>query len=58
MFPLNVRYQVSHPYRTTGKLIVLNIPIFKFSTATEKTEGSGPNGVIVSIEEVIFGENN
>jgi hypothetical protein len=27
---LNVRDQVSHPYRTTGKIIVLYILIFKF----------------------------
>jgi hypothetical protein len=27
---LNIRDQVSHPYRTTGKIIVLYIPIFMF----------------------------
>jgi hypothetical protein len=27
---LNVRYQVSHPYKTTGKIIVLYILIFTF----------------------------
>jgi hypothetical protein len=27
---LNVRDQVSHPYRSTGKIIVLYIPIFTF----------------------------
>jgi hypothetical protein len=27
---LNIRDQVSHPYRTTGKMIVLYILIFKF----------------------------
>jgi hypothetical protein len=27
---LNVRDQVSHPYRTTGKIIVLYILIFTF----------------------------
>jgi hypothetical protein len=27
---LNVREQVSHPYRTTGKIIVLHILIFMF----------------------------
>jgi hypothetical protein len=27
---LNVRDQVSHPYRSTGKFIVLYILIFKF----------------------------
>jgi hypothetical protein len=41
---LNVRDQASHPYRTTGKIIVLHMLIIKLSTATEKTEGSGPNG--------------
>jgi hypothetical protein len=40
---LNVRDQVSHPYRTTGKIIVLYILTFKFLTADEKTEASGPN---------------
>jgi hypothetical protein len=41
---LNVRDQVSHPYRTTGKITVLNIQIFKSSAADEKTGGSGLNG--------------
>jgi hypothetical protein len=27
---LNVRYHVSHPYRTTGKIILLYIQIFMF----------------------------
>jgi hypothetical protein len=27
---LNIRDQGSHPYRTTGKIIVFYIPIFKF----------------------------
>jgi hypothetical protein len=30
IFSLNVRDQVSHPYRTTGKIIVLYILIFMF----------------------------
>jgi hypothetical protein len=38
---LNVRDQVSQPYRTTGKIIVLYILNLRFSTADEKTEGSG-----------------
>jgi hypothetical protein len=41
---LSVRYQISHPYRTTGKSTVLNILIFKFLRADEKTEGSALNG--------------
>jgi len=28
--PVNVSYQVSRPYKTTGKIIVLCILIFKF----------------------------
>jgi hypothetical protein len=41
----NVRDQVSHPYRTTGKIIVFYILVFKFFvTGDTKTEGSGPNG--------------
>jgi hypothetical protein len=30
-FSLNARDQVSHPYRTTGKIIILHILIFMFS---------------------------
>jgi hypothetical protein len=30
VFSLNVRDQVSHPYRTKGKIIVLYILIFMF----------------------------
>jgi hypothetical protein len=41
---LNVKDQVSHPYRTTGKIILLYILILTFSTADKKTEGSGKNG--------------
>jgi hypothetical protein len=31
---LNVRDQVSHPYRTTGKIIALRVPIFTFFQKT------------------------
>jgi hypothetical protein len=41
---LNVRDQVSYPYRTTSRIIVLYILISTFSIAGEKTECSGPNG--------------
>jgi hypothetical protein len=41
---LNVRDQVSQPYRTTGKIIVLYILICMFLTADWKTKGSGLNG--------------
>jgi hypothetical protein len=43
---LNVRDLVSHTYRTTGKIIYspLCSIIFNFSTAEDKTEGSGLNG--------------
>jgi hypothetical protein len=41
---LNVRDQVSHSYRTTGKIIVLYIIIFTFSDSRRKIEGSELNG--------------
>jgi hypothetical protein len=41
---LHVRDQVSHPYVTTGKIIILCILIFTFLTADENTDGSGLNG--------------
>jgi hypothetical protein len=41
-FYLNVRDQVSHPYKTTGNTIVLYILILTFWDR-EKTEGSGLN---------------
>jgi hypothetical protein len=36
--------QVSHPYRTTGNIIVLQFWFLRFSAADQKTEGSAPNG--------------
>jgi hypothetical protein len=41
---LNVRDQVSHPYKATGKISVLYNPICMLLTADEKTKGSGLNG--------------
>jgi hypothetical protein len=42
--PLMLRGQISHPYRTTGKIIGMYIPNLSFLTADKKTEGSEPNG--------------
>ena len=39
----NINDQVSHPYQTTGKIIVLHISIFNFWIATWKTKDSAPN---------------
>jgi hypothetical protein len=41
---LNVRDQVSQPYRSTGKIIVFYILIFTFFAADEKTLYSVLNG--------------
>jgi hypothetical protein len=43
-FSLLVREQVSRPYKTTDKIIVLHIIIFMFQTADEKKKGSGLTG--------------
>jgi len=40
---LRVSDQVSHPYKTTGKIIVLYIIIFKFLVANWKIKDSAPN---------------
>jgi len=40
---LNVSDQVSHPYKTTGIIIILYILIFIFSIADCKTKESAPN---------------
>ena len=40
---LHVSDQVSHPHKTTGKIMVLSILIFKFLVANWKTKDSAPN---------------
>jgi len=40
---LNVRDQVSHPYKATGNTILLHISIFELWIAKWKTTDSGPN---------------
>ena len=40
---LNISDQVSHPYKTTGEIIVVYILIFKFVKANWKTKDSAPN---------------
>jgi uncharacterized membrane protein len=42
-FSLQIREQISHPYRTTGKTKFLYILIFLFSTADKMTNDSGLN---------------
>jgi hypothetical protein len=40
---LNVKDQVSHPYKTAGKIIALYIVIFIYYLVNRKVEDSGPN---------------
>jgi hypothetical protein len=40
----NVRHQVLHPYRTTGKVIDLHIQIFRFLDSRREDKSSGLNG--------------
>jgi hypothetical protein len=42
-YSLNVSDQVSHPYKTTGKIIVLIILVLYFWVAKWKTKDSAPN---------------
>jgi hypothetical protein len=41
---LTIRDHVSHPYRTTGKIIVLYILTFTFFDSRREEKCSGPNG--------------
>jgi hypothetical protein len=41
---LNVSDQVSHPYRTAGRIVVLYILIFRFLDSRREDKSSGLNG--------------
>jgi hypothetical protein len=45
MFSLNVRDQGSHPYKTTGTIVVLHIVIYKFSLEQAMKAQRGSTGI-------------